>query len=190
MKIILASNSPRRKQLLSMIGLKFVVEPSNFKETASKRLSPQERAEFLSFQKAQSVAVKHKNALVIGADTIVVLGKSIIGKPKNKVHAKRMLKKLNGKMHKVITAYSLINTETKRQIIRSIESKVYFKKLKDIQIDHYIKTGEYVDKAGAYGVQGIGSLLVRKIDGDYFNVVGLPIQSLVADLEKLGVMIL
>lgn len=189
-KILLASNSPRRKQLLQMIGLKFTIKDSGFDETGSLDLDPIQLVEYLSFQKAQSVAIKHADAVVIGADTVVVLDKHIIGKPKNSADAKRILRKLSNKMHLVITGYTIIDTATTRRVTNSVTSKVFMKKIPEKQIESYVKTGEPLDKAGAYGIQGLGSILINKIEGDYFNVVGLPIKELSTDLERFGVSIL
>lgn len=189
-QIILASNSPRRKQLLQMIGLEFTVKTSNFDETGKLDLDPIQLVEYLSFQKAQSVAIKHPNMIVIGADTVVVLDKKIIGKPKNSTDAKKILRKLSNKMHLVITGYAIIDTSTTRRVTNSVTSKVFMKKIPEKQIESYVKTGEPLDKAGAYGIQGLGSILINKIEGDYFNVVGLPIKELTTDLERFGVSVL
>ena len=188
--IILASASPRRKEILSKKGLKFSVDESGYEEDLGLDLKPDKLAVFLSREKARDVARRHKNALIISADTIVVLKKRIFGKPLNKTEAKEMLKTLSGKAHTVITGYTIIDTDSGKELSRSVESKVFFKVLSDAEIDTYIKSGEPMDKAGAYGVQGLGAVIVRKIDGDFFNVMGLPLNTLAESLKKFGIWVL
>lgn len=189
-KIILASASPRRKALLKQIGLGFEVVVSNFEEKIEGNLKPNKLAEFFSKGKAKDVAKDYEDAIIIAADTFVALNNEIFGKPKTPDLARKMLKKLSEKAHSVITGFTILDTKTKRSITRSIETKVYFKKLTNKEIDEYIKTGEPLDKAGAYAAQEIGSIFVEKIDGDFFNVVGLPIFALTQELKKFGIKIL
>ncbi len=174
MNIILASNSPRRKQLLKTILSNFTVIPSDYEEDKSLDLPPEKYAELLAYNKAKSVFDKCGN-IVIGADTIVVLGTKILGKPQNEEDAVKMLKSLSGKTHEVITGYAVIS---KDKTVKGFETTlVTFNVLSDELIKNYVKTGSPLDKAGAYGIQD-GVLLVKQIQGDYNNVVGLPIDAI------------
>lgn len=186
-KIILASRSPRRKELMKVLGIPFEVIPSSYEESSELRGDPIELVVFLSFQKAQDVASKYEDTLVIGVDTIVVLNDQILGKPSSKGGAREMLSRLSGKKHSVFTAFTIIDTFSRKVTSRVVESQVKFKQLSQKEIDTYIETGEPFDKAGGYGVQGIGSILIEKIDGDYFNVVGLPLVTLADELRKFGI---
>lgn len=188
--IILASASPRRKEILEKTGLKFKVDKSDYKEKTALGLQSHKLARFLSREKARHVARRHRNALVIAADTIVVLRGKLFGKPRNEEQAKEMLKALSGKVHSVITGFTIIDTAGKKEISRSIESKVFFKRLSDDEIETYIRSGEPLDKAGAYGVQGLGAVIVKRIEGDFFNVMGLPLNALAESLKKFGVNVL
>ena len=183
MDIILASASPRRKEILENTNLKFRIIKSDIDEKIFEGESPQQVAMRLSFEKCIDIACNNKSSLVIGADTIVVLDDMILGKPKDKDEAYCMLKKLSNKVHQVITGISLINLEGNKKIIDYVVSNVKFKDLSEEDIKDYIQTNESLDKAGAYGIQGYGALLVEEIKGDYFNIVGLPI-SRISDLLK------
>lgn len=189
-QIILASQSPRRKQLLDQLGIKYKVVPSNIEEKMNPRLKPRSQAEQLSLQKAETVANKHPHAIIIAADTIIVLKDEILGKPTSLSDAKRMLSKLSGKMHFVITGFTIYDTTSQKMITDSVVTKVYFKKLSKREIDNYVTTEQLMDKAGAYAVQEKGALFVEKIEGDFFNVVGLPIFAVSEQLKKFGVKIL
>jgi len=186
-KLILASGSPRRIELLKILGCKFQIISSKDEERINPRLSPIENAKRISRLKALNVASKISEGIVIAADTMVVLGKKILGKPKNKKEAEKMLRNLSGKEHRVITGLAVVNAETKKIMQDVVITKVRFRKLSKNLIDKYIATGEPLDKAGAYGIQGKASLLVESIKGDYFNVVGLPLNTLNQLLEKFGV---
>ena len=188
--IILASASPRRKEILEKTGLKFKVDKSDCEEKADSGMRPHEIARFLSREKARHVAGKYRNALVIAADTLVVLRDRLFGKPRNEEEAREILKALSGKAHSVITGFTIIDTTSNKELSRSVESKVFFKRLSTDEIDAYIRSGEPLDKAGAYGIQGLGALMVRRIEGDFFNVVGLPLYALAGSLKKFGVNIL
>jgi septum formation protein len=190
--IILASGSPRRREILKKTGLKFRVDRSNYEERLKPSLKPHDAARLLSIEKARHAAHKYKNALVIAADTIVVLkGKGILfGKPGDREEAKEMLNTLSGKAHSVITGFTIIDTATKKELTRSVESRVFFRRLSPDEIEAYIASGEPMDKAGAYGAQGLGAVLIKKIEGDFFNVVGLPLQALSECLKKFGVEVL
>ncbi|MGL5316279.1 MAG: Maf family protein [Peptostreptococcaceae bacterium] len=183
MDIILASASPRRKEILENTKLKFRIIKSEVEEVIVEGESPQQVVMRLSFEKCMDVASKHESSLVIGADTIVVLDGMILGKPKDEDEAYEMLRKLSNNVHQVITGISLINLEGNKKIIDYVVSNVKFKDLSEEDIKDYIQTNESLDKAGAYGIQGYGALLVDEIQGDYFNIVGLPI-SRVSDLLK------
>ncbi len=188
--IILASASPRRKELLEKIGLKFEVEPSNYEENMRSELEPHELAKKVSLEKAKAVASKHKNAIVIAADTFIVFQGRMLGKPKTEVEAKEMLKTINGKSHSVITGFTIIDTEKNKALSRAVETKVYIRELTLKEIDAYVKSKEPLDKAGAYAIQGLGSVIVEKIEGDYFNVIGLPLSALTESLKEFGINIL
>ena len=186
-KIILASQSPRRKQLLEKIGLKFEIYPSNYEEDMSLKMEPNKLAEYLSLGKAKDVAQKHKDSIIISADTIVAIDGEVFGKPRTSEKAKYMLQKFSGKAHSVITGFTIIDTETNKQITKSVETKVYFKNLPEKEIDAYIATEEPLEKGGGYAIQGLAALFVEKIEGDYFNIVGLPILALTTELKNFGI---
>lgn len=185
MKIILASASPRRRELLENIGLKFDIKADNSEEEIIENEHPSKTVLRLSKQKALNIAKGEKDeALVIGADTVVSIDGVTLGKPKSESEAKIMLKMLSGRKHTVYTGISVINTLSRKTVSEYIASDVYFRKLDSDEIDRYIATKEPMDKAGAYGIQGIGTLFIEKIDGDYFNVVGLPICTLGTILKR------
>jgi septum formation protein len=187
-EIILASASPRRFELLKQLGLTFGVFPSDIDENIGCCYSPEEFAQKLSYEKALSVA-RQVEGVVIGADTIVVKD-GILGKPENEEHAFHMLKTLQGNWHEVITGVTVIDSLSLKSIKTYEKTRVKMRKLSDEAIESYIKTREPMDKAGAYGVQGLGSILVERIEGCYFNVVGLPLMRLSTMLESFGVFIL
>lgn len=189
-QIILASASPRRKEILERVGLIFKVDPSNIKEDLNLDLEPLELAKYLSLQKAQDVAKRYKDAVIIGADTFVLLNGEILGKPKTKENAKKMLTELSGKCHLVITGFTIIDTKLNKVVTKSAETKVYFKKMSDKEIEDYVETNEPLDKAGAYAIQEKGGIFVEKIEGDFFNIVGLPLFSLIEELKEFGVFVL
>lgn len=189
-KIILASKSPRRKQLLKSIKLKFEVVVSNLNEDLIVEKNPKKLVEKISKQKAKTVAKKHKNAIIIAADTIVVLDGGIIGKPGSKKEAIEILKKLSNRSHEVITGFTVLDSKTKKIVTKSVVSKVYFKKLTEKEILVYVETGEPMDKAGAYGVQDRAGAFIEKIEGDFFNVVGLPIFNVCKALLKFDINII
>jgi septum formation protein len=195
-EIILASASPRRSELLRQIGLNFRVLPSNMDETLEGSPEPTEYASRLACGKALGVAGQlssqsavDKRYLVIGADTIVVKN-GILGKPENEAHAFQMLKQLQGDWHEVITGVSVVQSLDRRHETGVEVTRVKMRSLSDAGILAYIRTGEPFDKAGAYGIQGMGALLVEKIEGCYFNVVGLPLYMLSTMLERFGTKVL
>lgn len=182
--LILASSSPRRKELLENLQLSFEVHSSDVDETYNPKLSPAEIVMELAMRKSENVAMKHPGAFVIGSDTIVVQDGQILGKPKDKTEATVMLKKLSGKTHFVYTGVSIFSPKTHVEFYEKTE--VVFWELTNDEIDSYVNSGEPLDKAGAYGIQGLGSTLVKKINGDYFSVVGLPLSRTIRELRKLG----
>lgn len=189
-RIILASASPGRKELLEKVGLKFEVEPSNRPEYTLSKLKPRELAESLSFEKAVAVASKHKDAVVIAADSFVVFRGGIIGKPKTEEEAKGMLATLSGKSHSLVTGFTIIDTAAGKTLSNSVETRVHIKKLSLDEIDAYIRSGEPLDKAGAYEIQGLGSVIIDRIEGDFSNVVGLPLSALAEGLKEFGIQVL
>ncbi len=180
--IILASASPRRKELLSLIFDDFSVIPSTADEVIPQGLDALKVAEHLAKLKAQDIAEQNKDSLVIGADTCVIIEKEILGKPKNTEDARRMITLLSGKTHLVVTGCCVI-VNGKVESFSEV-TEVEFLNLDESEIEDYIATNEPYDKAGAYGIQGKGALLVKKINGDYFNVVGLPVAKLNSYLKK------
>lgn len=177
-KIILASTSPRRKALLAKAGLEFEVAASGYEENMDSRLAPSELAKCLSYGKAAAVAAHQEGALVIGADTFIVLDGRLLGKPHDAERALAMLRSLNGRDHAVITGFTVIDTTTQRFASEAVETKVYFRNLTEKEMADYVATGEPLDKAGAYAIQGLGAALIDRIEGDYDNVVGLPVSAL------------
>ncbi len=191
-KLILASASPRRKQLLKQLGLEFEILASNIDEKLNPRLKPLHQVEELSRQKAEATAAikESKNAVILAADSMVAVADEIMGKPKDAKDAKRMLRKLSGTTHSIVTGFTLLDTVTKKKVTKSVETKVWFKKLSSQEISAYIKTKEPFDKAGAYAIQEIGSIFVEKIEGDYQGAVGLPLYALAKELKKFGIQVL
>ena len=179
--IILASSSPRRRELLSQIGLDFTVMPADVDERLLPGEGPELYALRVAFDKARTLAARTKNGIILGADTIVVLQETILGKPIDAADAACMLTMLSGRMHRVITALAVIDASTAEQNTALAVTRVWFRDLSPEMIASYVATGEPLDKAGAYGIQERGALFVERIDGCYFNVVGLPL-SLLADL--------
>lgn len=185
MKFILASASERRKELLARIINDFEVKISDFDEESIKNDSNiEEYVKRLSEGKAKAVAVNcSDDSIIIGADTIVVIDDKILGKPKDRNDAFKMLKLLRNNVHRVYSGVTVINNNTKAVKSECLYTEVHFSEISDDEIWKYIDTGECLDKAGAYGIQGYGALLVDEIQGDYFNIVGLPISRL-SDLLK------
>ncbi|OGH96049.1 MAG: septum formation protein Maf [Candidatus Melainabacteria bacterium GWF2_32_7] len=190
-KIILASASPRRKELLKLIGLDFEVIPSDVEENIENQFFSPELIENLAVEKAADVAEKiGYDAIVIGSDTVVVINNKILGKPKDKKDAFNMLKLLSGKTHRVISAIAVIDTETGKTLKDFVVSDVIFKQLSDEEINAYIETGEPMDKAGAYAIQGFAGMFVKSINGCYSNIVGISVFKLAEMLKELGVKLL
>ncbi|MCC8023669.1 MAG: Maf family protein [Clostridiales bacterium] len=175
MNLVLASASPRRQELLALLDTDFIVKPADVDETLPEGIAPRRAVESLSVRKAE--AVWEKNTCVIGADTVVALGQTIFGKPADAADARRMLNALSGRVHSVFTGVTVLHPDGRAETF-SEETRVEFYPLSGAQVDAYIATGEPMDKAGAYGIQGRGCTLVKGIQGDYFNVVGLPVARL------------
>jgi len=173
--VILASESPRRYELLKMIGLNFKVRPSHIEEKNHRNLKPVEYALQNAQDKGKFVAAQYPESIVISADTIVVLNNKIIEKPKNETDAFDILRSLNGKTHEVITAFSIYLEKENKSLSDFEITKVKFRRLQQVEIEAYIETGEPFDKAGGYGAQGIGSLIIEKVNGCFYNVVGFPL---------------
>jgi len=188
MKIVLASGSPRRKELLQKLFPEFIIDPANADEISElngKRI--EDVVQQNALMKAQAIQTKHPDSLIIGADTVVYFENRLIGKPKNTLDAQQMLVHFSGKWHSVFTGIALINTRTHQQTINFEESKVKFKTLTPQQIEEYIATGEPNDMAGAYKSQGKGACLIEKIEGSRTNIIGLPMEKLIQELEKIGI---
>ncbi len=179
---ILASASPRRSEILFRLGIPFCVDPSGILEPARKsRETPAEYAVRVARRKAEEVAARHKSGLVLSADTIVVRGNRILVKPGTRAEARSMLERLSGQWHEVVSGICLMDCASRRTHCAFSRSRVHFRRLAPREIAWYLSTGEYRDKAGAYGVQGYASLFIDRIEGCYFNIVGFP----VATFEKL-----
>ncbi len=182
--IILASKSPRRADLLRQIDLPFQVHPSGVEEPKIIHVDPVAAVQELALTKARAVAAKFDVGLVLGADTVVVIDGEPIGKPENNAHAIEILTRLSGNRHEVITGVALIDIERKNEVVWTEKTTVYFRGLHQSEILAYVRSGEPLDKAGAYGIQGRAGAFVDRIEGCYFNVVGLPLASLTAQLWK------
>lgn len=182
MKIILASASPRRQELLKKVTEDFICIPADIDEALPCGIEIEKAPEYLALKKAEHIAKDHRDSIVIGSDTGVFYGGQMLGKPNNDDDAKRMLKMLSGKTHSVITGCAIVKGNEK--ITFSCETRVTFYELSEQEIKDYVSTGECRDKAGAYGIQGLGALLVKEIRGDYFNVVGLPVAELYRKLNN------
>jgi septum formation protein len=192
-RIVLASASPRRQELLRFLDFPFEVIPSAYEEVVPEfHKDPAELATHLALEKALDVARGHPDALVIGADTVVALGSRIYGKPRDAEDARRMLRELSGHTHAVVTGVAVVPPSTAGTGPRvfGTGTEVVFRELDEREIRAYVKTGEPLDKAGAYAIQGYGGLLIERIAGDYPNVVGLPLTALALCLRDLGVSVL
>ncbi|MCB2147114.1 MAG: septum formation inhibitor Maf [Deltaproteobacteria bacterium] len=186
-RLILASQSPRRRYLLEQAGLTFAVIPSRFDEDSVQLPNPADYVKALAEAKADEVARQYPDSWVIGADTIVTIDTAILGKPVDPREARHMLERLSGQSHFVYTGYAIVCKNKGTGISEAIKTDVQFKDLTTEEIDWYIQTGEPFDKAGAYAIQGMGTFLVRRINGSYTNVVGLPVCEVIEALIKMGV---
>ena len=179
--IILASASPRRSELMTLAGFRFDVICADIDEIVPEKALPQEVVMSLALQKAQAVAKDHRKSAVVGSDTVVALDGKILGKPRSESEAAEMLRSLSGRIHKVFTGVAIVCGEKVTSFFD--ETEVEFYPLTDQEILDYVATGEPMDKAGAYGIQGRGAVLVKRINGDYFNVMGLPISKVYRELK-------
>jgi septum formation protein len=185
LQVILASSSPRRRELLNLIGVKHEVRPADVNESLLAGELPVPHAERLARAKALTVAAREPTAVVIGADTIVVVDEEILGKPQDQADAYRMLSALSGREHRVVTAVAVARGS---EVVASVEEvQVTFRRLSENEISGYIATGEPMDKAGSYGIQGYGATIVQKVDGDFFAVMGLPLVRLVSLMKSMGI---
>ncbi|MFH0856670.1 MAG: Maf family nucleotide pyrophosphatase [bacterium] len=187
-KIILASSSPRRKELLrQIIGDNFIIETSSYEENNAFKTTPKNLVMHHSREKGRAVAKHFKNGIVISADTVVVFKNKILGKPHTEENAVQMLKRISGSYVNVITGLTVIDIKNGKEITNYEITKVKIKKLRDKEILNYVKSGEPLDKAGAFGIQGKGAIFIEKIDGCYFNVVGLPLFKLNKIFMQIGI---
>jgi len=184
-KVVLASSSPRRRELLNLIGIAHEVRPANLDESMRPREAPRRHAERLARDKASAVAMRDPDLITIAADTIVVINRKVLGKPVDMEDAARMLAMLSGREHTVITAVAVSRGRKLRSAIEEV--KVKFRRLREEEIEAYIATGEPMDKAGAYGIQGYGATIVERVEGDYFAVMGLPLVRLIGLMRDVGV---
>jgi len=186
-QIILASASPRRKQLLSSVGLKFKTVPAHVDENYLNGETPNQHARRLAQSKAKIISEKYPDTWVLGADTIVVIDGQILGKPENKAQAKKMLQKLSGRTHKVHTAFTITRAASSISRTRVIQSAVSFKKISPDEIKWYISSKEPYDKAGGYAAQEKGASFIKSVRGSYTNVIGLPLCEVLEEFKTLGV---
>lgn len=186
-QLILASKSPRRRYLLSQAGLKFDVMPSGFDERSVPFTDPAGYVSALARAKAEDIAVQCPHSWVIGADTIVLMDDEVLGKPKGREAARQMLRRLSGQTHQVYTGYTICCHSLNKCFTEAICTEVTFKELSADEVEWYVHTDEPFDKAGAYAIQGLGTFLVRRINGSYTNVVGLPVCEVIEHLIKEGV---
>jgi septum formation protein len=184
-RVILASQSPRRRELLQLVGIPHTVQPADVDETYGPGEEPGAHALRLAREKAAVVAAGEPDALVIGSDTIVVVDGDVLGKPRDEAHAAQMLTRLSGRSHVVMTAVAVRWGRGERSSLEVVGVTFHPLTVQDIQA--YIATGEPMDKAGAYGIQGYGATIVERVDGDYFAVMGLPLQRMVRLMAELGV---
>ena len=189
-RIILASESPRRSCLLRSLGLEFEICRPQVNEDGIRGGSPRQLVEKLARAKAQAAADKVSSGVIIAADTVVVLDDEVLGKPRDESEAAAILARLSGRRHQVITGVCIIDRESERLLTVSEITRVYLRTLSTEEIAAYVSTGEPLDKAGAYGIQGLGALLVERIEGCYYNVVGLPLFRLNLMLKEVGINIL
>ncbi|HWI65320.1 MAG TPA: Maf family protein [Symbiobacteriaceae bacterium] len=188
LEIVLASASPRRQELLRQVGAQFRVKPSQVDEQISEPMQPGAMVEYLALAKARDVAATEPGALVLGSDTIVVVDDQVLGKPKDRADAIAMLQSLSGRSHQVMTGVALIAGG--RELVGHEVTTVYFRPLSLGEIERYVDSGEPMDKAGAYGIQGRAGAMISAIEGDYFTVVGLPLCRTVSMLAQFGVNVL
>ncbi len=186
-KIVLASQSSWRKDILTRTGLPFIVQKSEFEEDLSLPLAPKKLAIAMARGKAEDVAKHHPDALVIAADTFAVCDGELLGKPHTAARAKKSLAKLSGRWHEALTGMVLIDTKTGKRVERAVVTKVHFRPLKTREIDSYVATGEPLQVAAGYAIQARGGFFIDRIQGDFWNIVGLPLSELILALEEFGI---
>ncbi len=189
-KIILASSSPRRKEIADQMGLEYEIIPSNYEEDMTMRLEPKDLVKTLALGKAKEVANRQEEeteAIVIGIDTFITYNKKLLGKPKSVNEAREMLKMISGKIIKAYTGVAIIDIKNKNEMINYDITEIILANLTDTEIDNYINTGEPLDKAGAIGIQGLGSIFIKKINGCFSGAVGLPENKIYNMIAKMGV---
>lgn len=186
-KIILASQSPWRKTILEKLGLIFEVVVSDYEEDMTLQLPPHKLALTLARGKAEAVAAKNRDALIIAADTFVIFGDELMGKPGTPERAIEMLKKLSGNWHEIITGFVILDGQTGQEVEQLVSTRVHVRAADAQEIAAYVATGEPLNVAGGYAVQGRAGALIDRIEGDYWNIVGLPMSSLVVALTKFGI---
>ena len=184
-RIVLASQSPRRRELLTLVGIPHEVRPADIDETLLPGETPEGHSERLAREKVRTIASREPDAVVVGSDTIVVVDGDILGKPRDMDEARRMLARLSGRAHTVFTAVAVARGPRMAAGVERVG--VTFRALASWEIDAYVATGEPMDKAGAYGIQGFGATIVERVDGDYFAVMGLPLVRLVRLLAEVGI---
>lgn len=182
-KIILASNSPRRKELMQLLGYEFEIIASDIEEVIDPKMEHDDLVMDLSFQKANAIFQDHKDAIVIGFDTLVVIDDYVLGKPKNEAEAKLFLNLLSDRTHRVITGCTILTSGYSKSF--HSDALVTFNRLTQEEIDDYVASREPMDKAGAYGIQNHGAKFVKGINGDYFTIVGFPISRVYQELKKI-----
>ncbi len=185
-KLVLASSSPRRQELLKQLGLDFEVIPSRIQEDFVRGETPRRHVLRLAEAKALDVGNRYPDRWVVAADTVVYVDHRLLGKPKDRKEAARMLRRLSGKEHQVLTGFSVLHVEKGRRACEAVRTMVKVKRLTRSEIEWYVQTGEPFDKAGGYAIQGIGSFMIESIEGSYTNVVGLPLCELIEMLVRMG----
>lgn len=188
-KVILASKSPWRKKILSTTGIPFSVEESGYEEDMTRELAPHVLARRLALEKAQVVAARHDDAVVIGADTFAVFRGKLLGKPRSAGRARAMLKMLSGETHTLLTGFAIVDVKSGRSISKTVSTRVTFEKLSMKEIVAYVETREPLQAAGAYVIQEQGATLIKKINGDRNNIAGFPLKAVLRELAKFGVKI-
>lgn len=186
-QVILASISPRRQEIFEELGITFVVEGSEYEEDMSLSLPPRELVLELARGKAEEVARKHQDAIVVGADTIVSFEEKVLGKPKDIEEAREVLRNYSGKTALIITAFVVLDTDSQKSISDVLEAKVFFKEYGEKEIEDYLSSGEAIDKAGSFAVQGKGYILVERTEGDVSTMKGLPKEEVISALREFGV---
>jgi septum formation protein len=189
-KIVLASRSEWRKKLLEQIGLEFEVRESEYEEDMNDNSDPHKLVQFLALKKAEDVARHYDDAIIISGDTFVIFNNKFIGKPKDKDDAKNILKGFSGKEHEIVSGFAIIDTKNKTIVSDLGSAIVRFKDLSDEEINNYVETGEPLTKAGAYALMGMGAVLIEGIKGDFYSVIGLPLNKIYIELKKIGVNVL